>query len=319
MRSVKKAMIISASRRTDIPAFYAEWFINRLKQGSFLVKNPYNGNGISRITFTRESIDCIVFWTKNAEPMLSKLKTIDAMGYPYYFQFTITPYDRDIEKKLPPKSAIVDTFKRLSATIGRERVVWRYDPIIINNELSVEYHMDKFGSLCKRLSGYTGQCVFSFIELYPKIRRKMQSVAESPAAIADKYRIGQGFAKIAAEYNLALATCCEITDFSSYNIEKAACIDQKRIESILGCRLKTQKDNNQRLACNCIKSVDIGAYDCCPHGCIYCYATTHDHRVYANRQQHDRDAAIITGSLDNEKAVVTKRAESLKQLQLPLF
>ncbi|HAK75122.1 MAG TPA: hypothetical protein DCP36_19100, partial [Sporomusaceae bacterium] len=130
-------MIISASRRTDIPAFYAEWFINRLKQGSFLVKNPYNGNSISRIVFTRESIDCIVFWTKNAEPMLSKLKTIDAMGYPYYFQFTITPYDTNIEKNLPVKSAIVDTFKRLSATIGRERIVWRYDPIIINQELSV--------------------------------------------------------------------------------------------------------------------------------------------------------------------------------------
>jgi hypothetical protein len=312
-------MIISASRRTDIPAFYAEWFINRLKQGSFLVKNPYNGNSISRIAFTRESIDCIVFWTKNAEPMLSKLKTIDAMGYSYYFQFTITPYDTNIEKNLPAKSAIVDTFKRLSATIGRERVVWRYDPIIINQELSVEYHLDKFGSLCRRLSGYTGQCVFSFIDLYPKIRLKMQSIAERPAAIADKYLIGQGFAKIAAEYNLALATCCEITDFSLYTIEKAACIDQKRIENILGCALKTEKDTNQRPACNCIKSVDIGAYDCCLHGCMYCYATTHDHRVYANWQQHDRDAAIITGSLDNEKVIVTKRAESLKQLQIPLF
>lgn len=311
-------MIISASRRTDIPAFYADWLINRLKAGSVLLRNPYNPKNISRITFDRESVDCIVFWTKNAQPMLSKLGLIDAMDYPYYFQFTITPYEKQIERNLPDKPVIMDTFRRLSSLLGPKRVIWRYDPVIINQEYSLDYHLDKFGSMCNTLGSYTEQCVFSFIELYPKIRRNMQGIVKQPVLLADRHKVAQGFAKIAQEYQLSLATCCEGADFSLYPIKKAACIDQKLIEEITGYSLKPLKDEYQRSACNCLKSVDIGAYDCCSHGCIYCYATSNFDRVRANMRYHESSSPILTGKLGCE-TVSSKAGESLKQMQTVLF
>jgi len=311
-------MIISASRRTDIPAFYADWLINRLKAGTVLLRNPYNPKNISQITFDRESVDCIVFWTKNAQPMLSRLKLIDAMGYPYYFQFTITPYEKQIEKNLPDKPAVMDTFRKLSSLLGPKRVIWRYDPIIVSQEYSAEYHLDKFGSMCKILGSYTEQCVFSFIELYSKIRRNVQELAGKPVSLADRHKITQGFAKIALEYRLDLATCCESADFSRYDIKKADCIDRKLIEEIAGCSLKPLKDTHQRPACNCLKSIDIGAYDCCPHGCIYCYATSNTGRVQANMRSHEPSAAILTGKVEHERVII-KAGESLKQLQTVLF
>lgn len=311
-------MIISASRRTDIPAFYADWLINRLKAGSVLLRNPYNPKNISRITFDRESVDCIVFWTKNAQPMLSKLGLIDAMDYPYYFQFTITPYEKQIERNLPDKPVIMDTFRRLSSLLGPKRVIWRYDPVIINQEYSLDYHLDKFGSMCNTLGSYTEQCVFSFIELYPKIRRNMQGIVKQPVLLADRHKVAQGFAKIAQEYQLSLATCCEGADFSLYPIKKAACIDQKLIEEITGYSLKPLKDEYQRSACNCLKSVDIGAYDCCSHGCIYCYATSNFDRVRANMRYHESSSPILTGKVERE-TVSSKAGESLKQMQTVLF
>ncbi len=311
-------MIISASRRTDIPAFYADWLINRLKAGSVLLRNPYNPKNISRITFDRESVDCIVFWTKNAQPMLSKLGLIDAMDYPYYFQFTITPYEKQIERNLPDKPVIMDTFRRLSSLLGPRRVIWRYDPVIINQEYSLDYHLDKFGSMCNTLGSYTEQCVFSFIELYPKIRRNMQGIVKQPVLLADRHKVAQGFAKIAQEYQLSLATCCEGADFSLYPIKKAACIDQKLIEEITGYSLKPLKDEYQRSACNCLKSVDIGAYDCCSHGCIYCYATSNFDRVRANMRYHESSSPILTGKVERE-TVSSKAGESLKQMQTVLF
>lgn len=311
-------MIISASRRTDIPAFYADWLINRLKAGTVLLRNPYNPKNISRVTFDRESVDCIVFWTKNAQPMLSKLGLIDAMDYPYYFQFTITPYEKQIERNLPDKPVIMDTFRRLSSLLGPKRVIWRYDPIIVNQEYSVDYHLDKFGSMCNILGSYTEQCVFSFIELYPKIRRNMQGIADQPVLLADRHKVAQGFAKIAQEYQLSLATCCESADFSLYPIKKTACIDQKLIEEITGYSLKPLKDKHQRSACNCLTSVDIGAYDCCSHGCIYCYATSNFDRVRANMRYHESSSPILTGKVGRE-TVSGKPGESLKQMQTVLF
>ena len=311
-------MIISASRRTDIPAFYADWLINRLKAGSVLLRNPYNPKNISRITFDRESVDCIVFWTKNAQPMLSKLDLIDAMDYPYYFQFTITPYEKQIERNLPDKPVIMDTFRRLSSLLGPKRVIWRYDPVIINQEYSADYHLDKFGSMCNTLGSYTEQCVFSFIELYPKIRRNVQGIVKQPVLLADRHKVAQGFAKIAQEYQLSLATCCEGADFSLYPIKRAACIDQKLIEEITGYSLKPLKDEYQRSACNCLKSVDIGAYDCCSHGCIYCYATSNFDRVRANMRYHESSSPILTGKVGGE-TVSNKAGESLKQMQTVLF
>jgi hypothetical protein len=312
-------MIISASRRTDIPAFYSEWFINRLKEGFVHIKNPRNPNRIASVELNTDVVDCIVFWTKNARPMLSKLDTIDAMGYPYYFQFTITPYDNNVEKELPAKSEIIDTFKRLSDKIGKHRVVWRYDPVIISKKFSVQYHLAAFSKMCDILGDYTNKCIFSFIDLYARVRVSAKGIVDYEVSSLDINRIAQGFSEIAKGHNLTMATCSEVFDLSSYGVQHASCIDQAMIENIIGCSIHAKKDANQRLACGCIESVDLGAYDCCSHGCVYCYATTSENTVRKNRRLHDSLSPMLVGHSRGDEIMTVRELNSLKVMQTSLF
>ena len=157
-------MILSVSRRTDIPAFYSEWFFNRIKEGYVCVRNPMNIHQISKIALTPNLIDCIVFWSKNPYPMLSRLDELK--DYMYYFQFTINPYDTVLEQQVPGKKHVIETFKRLSDLISPDRVIWRYDPIILTDTISVDYHIKYFEELAKRLHTYTKTCIISFLDLY---------------------------------------------------------------------------------------------------------------------------------------------------------
>ena len=307
-------MIISASRRTDIPAFYSEWFINRLKEGFVYIRNPRNPNRFTRIELNTDVVDCVVFWTKNARPMLNKLDTIDALGYPYYFQFTITPYDKRVEKGLPAKAEIMETFKRLSDKIGKHRIIWRYDPVIISQDFSVQYHLDSFGKMCSILSDYTDKCIFSFIDLYAKIRKNAKGVVDYEVNSLNMHQIAQAFAAIAKDYKLVLASCSERIDLSLYSIAHASCIDQSIIEAILGCPLHAKKDANQRPDCGCIESVDIGAYDCCSHGCVYCYATTSK-----KLRLHDSRSPLLIGHPRDGEVMTVKKATSCKVMQSSLF
>ena len=156
-------MIISASRRTDIPAFYSEWLLNRLKEGYALVANPRNALRFSRVSLNPQTVDCLVFWTKNPAPMLPKLDEITAMGYPFYFQFTLTPYGQDIEQNLPDKKTLLQTFQALSRLLGAKRVIWRYDPVILTAQMNIEYHLQCFETFASALEGYTHRCIFSFL------------------------------------------------------------------------------------------------------------------------------------------------------------
>jgi DNA repair photolyase len=312
-------MIISASRRTDIPAFYSEWFIKRLQAGFAYIKNPRNPHRIASVELNRDVVDCIVFWTKNAQPMLNKLDIIDSMGYPYYFQFTITPYDHQVEKGLPPKTEIIETFKRLSDKNGKHRVIWRYDPVIVNAEYSVQYHLDRFGEMCDILGGYTNKCTFSFIDLYAKLQRRTKDIVNSEVNTLNMNQIAQGFSAIAEDHDLELATCSEAIDLSSYGISRASCIDQTLIENIIGCSIRAKKDTNQRPHCSCIESIDIGAYDCCSHGCIYCYAMTSENLVSKNRQWHNSNSPMLICHPGGEEIMSIREAKSLKIIQLPLF
>lgn len=312
-------MIISASRRTDIPAFYAEWFINRLQEGFVYVRNPRNPNRIGKVVLTPDIVDCIVFWTKNPRPMLEKLDTVDALGYLYYFQFTLTPYDRQIETGLPTKPEIIETFHRLSNKIGKHRVVWRYDPVIINQEFSVQYHLEAFDHMCEKLADYTQTCIFSFIDLYAKVRSRLKGLVDQEVNSLQKKQIAQGFSLIAQKHNLLLATCSEITDFSPYGIGQAACIDQTLIERIIGCPIYAKKDPNQRPTCACIESIDIGAYDCCLHGCVYCYATMRESMVQNAIRCHDPHSPLLLNYPRGDEIMTVRTASSLKVKQMKLF
>ncbi len=310
-------MIISASRRTDIPAFYSEWFINRLKEGFVYVRNPRNPNHVSSVSLSRDVVDCIVFWTKNPRPMLKHLETIERMGYPYYFQITITPYGHAVETGLPGKAEIMRTFKEVSAAIGKHRVIWRYDPVIVSKQFSVQYHLEAFSNLCDILGDATNQCIFSFIDLYRKVRNSMQGIDAVTAL--EMQQIAQGFAAIAKVHSLALGTCAEVVDFSSYGALPAACIDPSMIENLIGYPIQGKKDPNQRPACGCIESIDIGAYDSCSHGCVYCYATTSEHAVRNNRQLHDPRSPLLLGHLRGDEIITTREGNSLIVRQGSLF
>ncbi len=263
-------MIISASRRTDIPAFYTEWFFRRLREGYVLVRNPMNYHQVSKVALHPEVVDGIVFWTKNPEPMLNRLDRLE--GYEYYFQFTLNPYSQDLEPFLPEKEERIDTFLRLGERIGRERMIWRYDPIVFSDDYSVAYHTEKFAYLAERLSPYTEKCIISFLDGYRKINSRLQAFNIVMDNTQAKEQLLVQLAALGRKYRLDIEACAEAEDMSSWGIGRASCVDEERISRLSGCRMEVKKDKSQRGLCGCASAIDIGAYDTCRHGCLYCYA-----------------------------------------------
>lgn len=305
-------MIISASRRTDIPAFYSEWFLNRLKEGHVLTRNPMNHAQVSKITLSPDLVDCIVFWTKDPGNMMDKLAVVDSLGYQYYFQFTLTPYEREIEPFLRDKDSLINTFIDLSEQIGREKVLWRYDPIILNQDLTIEYHLEKFEYLCSRLKGYTNVCSISFVDIYSKLSKTVKNRILREIKGEEVHRLTEGFADISRKYGIELRSCCENINLSEYGLKPARCIDKALIEKICGCRLLAKPELNQREGCACIQSIDIGAYNTCLHGCIYCYANYSHQAVENNSSKHNPRGDILIGTVNGDEKVNLRKMQSLK-------
>ena len=312
-------MIISASRRTDIPALYSEWLFRRLQEGFVYVPNPRNSKRLTKVELDPVGVDCLVFWTKNPRAMLSKLPALDAMGYRYYFQFTLTPYDQNLEKRLPPKTELIETFKRLSDKVGPHRVIWRYDPIIFSEKFDEVYHLQQFEAICKALAGYTKQCTISFLDMYAKIRGRMKIMGFREAEETMRKRFSQGVVAIAKEHKLVVASCSEQGDLAACGIKPASCIDAALIAQLAGYPLAAKKDANQRNACGCCGSIDIGVYDSCSLGCVYCYATTSEKKALQFAKQHDPHSPILSGYLQGDEEVTVKKALSSKAAQLTLF
>lgn len=320
-------MILSASRRTDIPCYYAEWFMNRIRAGTVLTRNPMNHTQLSRIPLSPAIVDGIVFWTKDPKNMLPYLDELDRLGYSYYFQFTLTPYDRSIEKNLRPKTEIEDTFIDLSNRVGRKRIVWRYDPIILNDTLTVDYHKEQFSRLCEKLAGggsrapYTDTVIVSFVDLYKKLSASQKQEAPLIRPITDEEiaELAGFIGKTAREHGLRAAACCERADLTKYGIERSSCIDKTRIEAICGESLELSGDKNQRPGCGCCESIDIGAYNSCPNGCVYCYAndnpTTTEHR-YAS---HNPNSELLIGDIADGEKITDREVKSNRHNQIRLF
>lgn len=311
-------MIVSASRRTDIPSYYSDWFFNRIKEGYVLVRNPINFHQLSKINLSKEVVDGIVFWTKNPIPMMDKLEKIK--DYPYYFQFTLTAYGKDAEPNVPSKSEyMIPAFQRLSRQIGKERVVWRYDPIFFNDFYTMEYHCKYFEALVNQLHQYTEQCTVSFIDYYKKTQRNTKPLHIVEISLKEKIELMERFSLIAAQYGLSINTCAEGIDLGRLGITHAHCIDKKRLEKIGGFSLEAKKDRNQRLECGCIESVDIGMYHTCKNGCLYCYANANDKTAYENFQKHHKDSPLLCGELTAQDIVKERKVASFKNSQLQFF
>ena len=308
-------MIISASRRTDIPAHYSQWFMNRIRAGNVCVRNPFNTGQVTCVDLDPSTVDCIVFWTKDAGPMMEHLPELDRRGYQYCFQFTVTPYDERLEPGIPPKHIIEDTFIALSKQIGKDKVLWRYDPIILNEELTVDYHKEQFLRLCEKFSPYTNRVTISFLDLYPRLLEQNLRAATREEMI----QLAEFIGSTARFYGLEAVTCSEAMDLKRYGIGRGSCIDPKVISKILGLPVKLVKDPSQRAHCECYRSVDIGAYNTCKAECIYCYATSRVGRVEAQRQGHDENGPLLLGELRNGEVPSKKKGESDKVMQISMW
>lgn len=280
-------MIISASRRTDIPAFYWEWFQKRLQEQYVLVRNPLNLHQVSRISLRPEVVDGLVFWTKNPEPMLKQLSVLDA--YAYYFQFTLNAYAADVEAALPPLAVRIEIFRQLAQKIGAERMIWRYDPILLSARYDLQYHAAVFEELAAQLADSTKKCIISFLDYYPKIKAGLQ-----------------------------LETCAEAIELADLGIGHASCIDAELLGRVGGCRLDTVKDKNQRGECGCAASIDIGAYNICLHGCIYCYAND-SRRQLQQITAGNSSSPLLCSELEPADKVTERNLRALRSLQAELF
>lgn len=310
-------MIISASRRTDIPALYPAWFVNRLKAGYLLVRNPMNKTQVSRIALSPETVDCIVFWTKNPLPMLKYLHLVDR--YNYYFHFTITPYDSSIEMNLPKKSELIETFRRLSDAIGPDRVIWRYDPLFYTGKYDYTFHLKSFEKLAAALSGYTERCMYSFLTVYKKCEKNMKEITFSRPCINDIIKLSESFSGISALSKISLQTCAEDIDLTGFGISRGKCIDDELVSRISGRKLSIPKDSNQRESCLCVSSVDIGAYNTCTHRCIYCYANYNHDQAIKNFSEHNPESELLYGRLTGCEIIRERKEQTKNSGQLELF
>ena len=308
-------MILSVSRRTDIPNYYSDWFISRIKEGFLYVRNPMNPHQISRIDLSPDVVDCIVFWTKNPANMIEKLEHLK--NYAFYFQFTLTGYGKDVEPNLPNKrEELIPTFKRLSEKIGKEKVIWRYDPILISKKYTIDYHLKAFEEIASNLANHTEKVVISFIDFYSKTQRNTRELDIRQMTDEEMTKLAEKMARIASRYNLIIETCAEQINLQEVGTQHGSCIDKKLIERILGCKLIVEKDKNQRGECGCVESVEVGSYNTCLNGCKYCYANFNDNRVRDNVKLYDQESALLCGTITSDDRITDRKVKSLKDSQI---
>lgn len=311
-------MIISASRRTDIPTYYTDWFFNRIKEGFVYVRNPLNIHQISKISLSPDVVDGIVFWTKNPIPMITRLDELQ--DYIYYFQFTVNSYGTDIETNVPNKNdIIIPAFKQLSKKIGQDRVIWRYDPILLNSKYTIDYHVYYFNEIAKRLSGYTNKCVISFVDLYRNTSTNLKEMELVPMNSSSMLELAKRMVEIAEKNHIVVESCAERINLEQFGIGHGHCIDCNLFEKLLGYKLEIGKDKNQREECGCVTSIDIGMYNTCKNGCKYCYANYNSNIVLRNVNSHDKSSPLIAGTITEEDVVKERKVRSCKKCQMNMF
>lgn len=311
-------MILSVSRRTDIPNYYSEWFYNRIREGFLYVRNPFNERQISRISLSPDIVDCIVFWTKNPENMMDRLDEL--RDYPYYFQFTLTGYGKDIEPGVPHKREhMLSVFRSLSEKIGADRVIWRYDPILVNARYTAEYHCRAFQEIAENLKGYTRKAVISFVDSYGRIRENMDCLHVRQMTESQMLSLAESLAEIAEKNRIRIESCAESIDLQAAGVAHGCCISRNLIEKITGCRIGGAKDKNQREACGCLESIDVGSYNTCRNGCKYCYANASAERVKENAGRYDVYSPLLCGAVMPGEIVTERKVRSLKEWQMELF
>lgn len=294
-------MILNVSGRTDIVAFYSEWFMNRYKEGFVDVRNPYNPKMISRIYF--EDVDAILFCTKNPIPILNHLKEIDK---PILFHVTLTPYKKDIEPNVPDKILIIEAIKKLSEIVGIDNLYVRYDPIFLSDKYNIEYHRKVFEKMCSLLDGYVNKIIVSFIDDYKNVRNNEKTICYRAFTEEDYKAIGTYFSKSARNHNMTVQTCFEDRNLVEYGFVKGECSSHELAYKITG---KTYKNwtARKKQKCNCVQMVDIGDYNSCKHFCKYCYANYDEKKVNDNFNNHDPNSSVLIGTIQDDNIIKIRK------------
>ena len=308
-------MILNTGSRTDIPAYYSDWLFNRIAAGYVYVRNPYYSTQITKYLLTPEVIDVMVFCTKNPLPMLDRLSLLSE--FDTFWFVTITPYGKEIEPHVPPKEHVIRSFQRLSASVGSARVSWRYDPIFVSERYSTDYHIKQFRQMAQELSGYTSQCVVSFIDLYEKTKRNFQGVH----SVTDRNQemLIAAFAQIAMENGMQIHLCCENAGLVRHNVDADGCMSKAVLEEALGCKLNVPKKKTARGECACLLGADIGAYNTCGHGCLYCYANYDAETVARNMRLHDPTSPLLIGNVTEHDVIKAAEQKAWRDGQLDIF
>lgn len=315
-------MIISASRRTDIPAFYSEWFMKRVRAGYFYRVNPFNSRQVTGFSLKPEDVDAICFWTKDPRPLMKHLDELDERGLHYYFQFTLNPYDTIFEPGVPPLQERIAAMTELAGHIGPERLVWRYDPVILSSITPASFHLEKIEEVAEQVATATRRLMFSFYDFYGRGKGRLdRALAGTAIKLHDITApehgdvldlVARGFKAAADRHTLQIFSCSEKVDLEAIGIRHGACIDGDLIRELFGIKGALKKDRNQRDACNCAESADMGSYNSCRFRCSYCYANFNEGMIEGNWSGHDPDSPALLYGYDREIEIRTRNYRGQK-------
>lgn len=308
-------MILQTGMRTDIPAFYSEWFLRRLKEGYVCVRNPFYPEQVTKYRLSPDVVDLIGFCTKNPAPMLPFMELLQPYGQ--YWFVTITPYGKEIEPNVPPTEKVIEDFRCLSRIVGVDSIGWRYDPIFLSETYTVSRHLENFAQMASALSGYTEVCVISFIDLYQKVKKNFPEVRE--VRQADRLALGKEFVRIGKKYGMVIRPCAEGNELAAYGADCSGCMTIQTCEKALHGKLNAPKRKGARAECACYLANDIGQYDTCRHFCRYCYANTSADEVKRNLRLHDPASPFLIGNYRPGDVVHEAKQESWLERQLSLF
>lgn len=285
--------LISASRRTDLPAFYSDWFMERVRSGSASWVNPFNG-AVSSVSLAAQEVAAVVFWTRNFSPMLRHLDELESRGFRYLVHFTLTALPRNYETHVPSVRAAVKQMRALAERIGSQRVLWRYDPILISRDSDADFHRSNFRLLSRDLEGATRQCSVSFVQIYGKVRRSFtkRNLPLPDPDESQRRQLAAELAEIGARHRITVKACCN-DELLCDGVGKARCVDREQVLGIWPDLRFEAASAPTREECGCSRSFDIGAYDTCLHGCIYCYATRDREIAQSRHQRHQTGCATL--------------------------
>ena len=299
-------MILNTGGRTDTVQYYSEWLLNRFREGYVLSRNPLFPNVINRIELSPDTIDVVVFCSKDYAPILDRLHEISDR-FKCYYHYTITAYDTDIEPNVPSIEQSVETLKQLSAQVGKEKVAWRYDPVLLTEKYTIEKHFETFDYMARELSPYVDRCIFSFVEMYKKLAVNMPEL--QPISNDNKLLLVKGLGAIAKQYGLYLQTCAAKEDYLQFGVHHSGCMTTEIFSRALGLNFKHQAHKGNRIGCACMESRGLGDYNSCPNGCRYCYANKDHAKAAENYRRHDPKSPLLLGDVlptDTIKPAVQK-------------